>query len=323
MTAVDPTLIAALTGYERVGLDGALADAPYRLHRAIGRGSVLDFAYGWRFTDQWSGVWWPQGIAVGDYDDAPLALVSAYAKQDRRGNQQGARISVIDLRDAGHPAYRHVLLVSPRNTEDGVVLDPVPIHAGGIAWVGDRLLVAATFDGIRECRLSDIRRAPSGSGVFGYDFVLPEFARHEPSDSSVQGRMRYSFITVETGSGVRSDASSTKLVAGEYARDDSHRLARVTQSGDQTVVEQLFTPGIAHMQGAAVHNGIWYVSSSNGENRGGDLWSGPMDALRKHDRVLPPGPEALAVWPKRNQLWSVSEVPGRRWIYGIDLARLS
>ncbi|HEX4443370.1 MAG TPA: hypothetical protein VHZ81_07335 [Galbitalea sp.] len=322
-TPIDPTLVTAFTGYERVGLDGVLTGAPYRLHRAIGRGSLLEFAYGWRFADQWSGVWWPQGIAVGDYNGAPLALVSAYAKQDRHGNQQGARISVIDLRDAAHPAYRHVLLVSPRRTESGVVLDPVLIHAGGIAWMGDRLLVAATFDGIREFRLSDIRRVPRGSEIFGYDFVLPEFSHHEPADSSLQGRMRYSFITVETGSAIRSDASSAKLVAGEYARDDSHRLARVTQSGDQTVVEQSFIPGIVHMQGAALHNGTWYVSSSHGENRGGDLWSGPIDALRKRDRVLPPGPEALAVWPERNQLWSVSEVPGRRWIYGIDLARLT
>jgi hypothetical protein len=321
-TPIDPSLAASLSGYERVGLHGVLADAPYRLHRAFGRGSIVDFSYGWRFADQWSGIWWPQGIAVGDDNGVPLVLVSAYAKQDRRGERQGARISVVNLSDPVHPTYGHVLLVSPRRSDHGVELDPVHAHAGGIAWIGDRLLVAATFEGIREFRLSDILRAPNGSGMFGYDFVLPEFIAHRPPDAGRSDRLRYSFITAETGPGIRSDAPVTRLVAGEYARDDSHRLALVSQTGADTVVARTFTPGIVHMQGAAVHDGVWYVSSSHGENHGGDLWSGPADALRRHDRVLPPGPEALAVWPERNQLWSVSEIPGRRWIYAIDLARL-
>jgi hypothetical protein len=321
-TPVDPALVTELSAFARVGLGGALAGPRHRAHLAKPTGAAVVSGYAWRLIDEWSGTWWPQGIAVGDHNGIPVALVSWYAQPSRRG-ELGSRISVVDLRDARRPSYANVLLVSPRRSDAGVVLDPVLAHAGGIAWVGDRLLVAATFDGIREFRLSDILRADRRGGApFGYRHVLPELSHHRAIDVSAADRMRYSFLTVETGGAIGPDAASPTLVAGEYGRDDTHRLARLSQSGEQTLVEETFTPGIAHMQGAALNDGTWYVSSSRGATHGGDLWSGPIDALRKRDGVLPPGPEALAVWPERNQLWSVSEVPGRRWIYAMDLARL-
>jgi hypothetical protein len=319
---VDPALMTELSAFARVGLDGVLTGRRHRARRARPTGAAVASGYAWRLADEWSGTWWPQGIAVGDYNGIPLALVSWYAQPNRRG-EMGSRISVVDLRNPRRPSYAHVLLVSPRQSSAGAVLDPVLAHAGGIAWVGDRLLVAATFDGIREFRLSDLLRGTRrDASLFGYRYVLPEFAHHGAIDGSAVDRMRYSFLTVETGSGARPDAASLGLVAGEYGRDDTRRLARLSQSGDQTLVEQTFWPGIIHMQGAALNDGTWYVSSSRGGTHGGDLWTGPIDALRKHDGALPPGPEALAVWPERNQLWSVSEAVGRRWIYAMNLAHV-
>lgn len=320
-TPADSSLIGQVPEIERVGLDGALADAGYRMRRALGRGRLTELAYGWRFADQWTGIWWPQGIAVGDYDGAPISLVSWYAKQDRHGVRQGSRISVVDLRVASKPGYSHVLLVAPRATTDGVVLDPVLVHAGGIAWSGDRLLVAATRDGLLEFRLSDIYRLRS-TGPFGYQLVLPVAARHVPADPEDDERLRYSFLTVETGSAIRSDSSSLRLVAGEFAHDTMHRLVQLSQNGDRMDVTETLWPEIERMQGAALHNGTWYVTSSNGDRLGGDLWTGTAARLTKQDRALPPGPEALAVWPERNQLWSVSEVPGRRYLYAMDLAKI-
>jgi len=327
-THTDRTPAAVLPGFSVVGLGGVLARAPYRARAGSAPGSAVSRGFRWRLTDEWTGRWWPQGIAVGEYEGIPLALVSWYA-QPRRGVRQGARITVVDLRDRDRPRYRHVLLVEQRDSDAGVVLDPVLAHAGGIAWSGDRLLVAATFDGIREFRLGDILRSGHGTrGPFGYDFVLPQHGHHRAVEPHAKDRMRYSFLTVESGdeAGPATDDAGLlhlPLVAGEYHRDDAHRIARLMMSGERTLVRETHVPEIARMQGVALHDGTWFVSASRGERRGGDLWSGPIDALQQHEGVLPPGPEALAVWPERGELWSVSEIRGHRWLYSMKLADLA
>lgn len=330
-TLADRSLLSGLPGFSVAGLAGVLGGG-YRARAAAVPGSAVSFGYRWRLADEWTGTWWPQGIAVGEHDGVPLALVSWYA-QPRHGVEMGSRISVVDLRDPKRPSYRHVLLVSARRAGGATVLDPVLAHAGGIAWTGDRLLVAATFKGIREFRLGDILRSSSRRArPFGYEYVLPEFAHHMPVGTPATGaasvdRMRYSFLTVETGdTGDTGDTVSPReselsLVVGEYSRDDGHRLARLRMAADRSLVSETHLPGISQMQGVALHNGAWYVSASRGETHGGDLWSGPVDALHRREGALPPGPEALAVWPARNELWSVSEVRGKRWIYAIPLAQ--
>jgi hypothetical protein len=37
--------------------------------------------------------------------------------------------------------------------------------------------------------------------------------------------------------------------------------------------------------------------------------------------VLPTGPEDVTWWPQRGELWSLTEWPGRRWVYAIDADR--
>jgi hypothetical protein len=258
--------------------------------------------------------------------------VSWYA-QPRRGVSMGARVSVVDLRDPAHPRYHHVLLVSPRAGGDRVAFDPVAVHAGGLAWSGDRLFVAATFAGILEFRVSDIlavaTRTSRSVSPFGYRHVLPLHARHRPIDPRAGGRMRYSFLSLETESdtgagtgtdstGARDDGAETvRLVAGEYGPDDRLRLARLSIVPDGGVVDDTHTPGIAHMQGAALHDGSWFVSASRGDRANGDLWVGPTGSLVRHAGVLPPGPEDVTIRPGSDEPWSVSEYPGRRWLYSI------
>jgi len=329
-TAIDDALVASLADYTRVGLDGVRdtrgivgVGRPARARRASVPGYAVSFGYRWRWRDEWDQTWWPQGIAVGEHGGKPVALVSWYA-QGKRGVEQGSRISFVELSDPRRPSYRHVLLVSPRQTDAGVVLDPVLAHAGGIAWIGDRLLIAATFDGIREFRLGDILRAHRGRGPFGYDFVLPESAHHRALEPSAMQRMRYSFITSDPAAAA--DGGSN-LIVGEYGRDNVGRVARLTMSGDRSLITETYAPGIQHMQGAAVVRDrtsieTWFVSASNGQ-RSGDLWVGAIDNLRNLAGQLPPGPEALAVWQNRNQLWSVSEIPGKRFIYAMDVDRLT
>ena len=320
-SAADRALFTDLADrYDAVGLTGLLTDRGHRARRVRVPGSAVVDGFRWNLTDVWSRTWWPQGVAVGDHDGVPLAMASWFAQPRRRG-EQGARISVVDLRNPSRPRYHHVLLVSARREGSNVGFDPVRIHAGGIVWTGDRLFVAATFGGIREFRLSDILHARSGRNIFGYRHVLPEFARFSPPDDVAEGRMRYSFISRETGGDVPTGDDELRLVAGEYGTHDGHRLARMRITRDRSVVDEAHVPGIPHMQGAVFHDGTWFVTASRGDKRGGDLWVGSPGNMTRHEAVLPAGPEDLAVWPERRQLWSLSEYPGRRWMFALDLDR--
>lgn len=201
---------------------------------------------------------------------------------------RGTRITVVDLDSL---RYHHVLLVA------GGDLAPVSVHAGGIVWSGDRLLVAATFGGIREFRLSGILRTSRGR------FLLPQTAHLSPAE-----KFRYSFLADGTDG----------MVAGEYAKDDGGRLARLALSDDAVSVTDIHTPGVPEMQGAVFVDGKWAISSSRGDRQNGDLWVGEQGALARYEGALPPGPEDLAWSAERAQLWGVTEHPGRRWVFALD-----
>jgi hypothetical protein len=312
----DRTLLDRLPkGCVLVGLDGVLSSRPMRARPARVPGDRVD-GFRWRFRDRRSQRWWPQGIAVGDHAGVPIALVSWYA-QPKRERGAAARISIINLSDPKRPRYWHVLLVEARLTPSGTVFDPVAVHAGGIAWAGDRLLVAATFGGIREFRLADILRLPNRALEPGHLHALPQAAAYTPP-SGDQRRLRFSFLGAETGDAAADDS---RFVAGEYDAGHGGRLARVRLTSTGASVEQVTVPGISGMQGTALHAGVWFVSSSRG-TADGDLWVGKRGNIRR-ERGLPPGPEDLAVWPERNELWSVTEWPGKRWVFRQALPELT
>jgi hypothetical protein len=268
------------------GLAPLLTSRGRSLRPATAPGSLVASAFRWSGIDRWTQTWWPQGIAIGAFDGVPLAIVSWFSKP-RRGRHTGARISVIDL---NRLRYHHVLLV------EGPDFAPVSVHAGGIVWSGDRLLVAATHGGIREFRMSDIER-------HGRRLVLAQAGHLRPAQ-----RFRYSFLAEGTRG----------VVAGEYSTGLDGRLARLTLGADAIGVADIHSPGIPEMQGALLIDGVWVVSSSRGDRRNGDLWIGAEGALAKHEGALPPGPEDLAWFPERRQVWGATEHPGQRWVYAID-----
>jgi hypothetical protein len=321
------------TSSDTIGLTGLLAMHGRRARRVSVPGSAAVEGFRWAFRDRWTQTWWPQGVSVGEHEGIPLAMVSWYA-QPRHGRSMGSRLSILDLRDAVRPRYHHVLLVAPRRDGPAIAFDAVRVHAGGIAWAGDRIFVAATFGGIREFRLSDIVRVPSRgplprpTGPFGHRFLLPQFASYEPSAAEHDDRMRYSFVSLESAS---ADATSqaepadgggeVRLIVGEYGTSDKPRLGRMRLGDDGAVIDEIHVPGIAGMQGAVVHDGRWFVSAGRGDKSRGDLWIGTPGAMARRQGVLPPGPEDLAVWPERDQLWCVTEFPGKRWVFAMDLER--
>jgi hypothetical protein len=320
-------LEGSLAGRTRIGLAGLLAIRGHRARRVAVPGSAVE-GFRWRLRDVWNTTWWPQGIAPGEHFGRPVVITSWFA-QPKRGREMGSRISVVDLGDPRRLRYHHVLLVAPRREHGGIALDPVVVHAGGIAVSGDRLFVAATFGGIREFRLGDIMAAPPrgllqrllgrGSGPFGYRYLLPELASYGQEKKAAGERMRYSFLSLEAGG----QGDEVRLVSGEYSKDDERRLARLRLADGRTEIDEVHVPGIPQMQGVAVHEGRWFVSASQGDKVGGDLWVGDPASLVRLPNVLPPGPEDLALWPERRQLWCVSEFPGKRWVFGLDLDGIS
>jgi hypothetical protein len=332
----------------RVGVAGVLADLSRDARPVQVPGRAASWGFRWDDEDENSRWWWPQGITSSAHafptnlrDGRRVVLTSAYAKQV--GNvHMGSRISVVDVTDRGRVRYRHVLLVEATVDGDGAVgLGPVKIHAGGIVWHGEHLHVAATARGMVTFRLDDIIAAPvqdvrsrldRGGAVridtFGYRYVLPVRFGYEAETSRGAERLRYSFLSLDSGT------RPAELLAGEYGRGGmTTRLVHFPIDPDTSLPGigggQEVTPlrwsaqGLAAMQGATVVDDTYYVTTSAGRHRRGSLWVGVPGAFRRHRRALPVGPEDLTFWPETDELWSLSEHPGRRFVFAMDRGRLT
>lgn len=322
--------------HPRIGVEGLLRRRGIRAWpgRVPAKAAVEGFR--WGLFDSWTPRWWPQGVEVLD-DNEGLLVVSWFA-QTRRGSSQGARISVVDRRDPARPRYHHVLLVEPtRDSERKAAVAPIQVHAGGLARLGHRLYAAATFGGLRVFDLRDIMQL-TGRGLFGYRCVLPQSGHQRLHGGHGDERMRFSFVSVERGAtGGRGSAGGgagtgegtdggDHLIIGEFGpHQTGRRLGRIpvaglTPSAEPTAVTEVHEPGIPRMQGAAVIDGTWFVSASNGL-KPGDLWVGSGASWTCHRGVLPPGPEDLCATADGRRLWSLCEYPRRRWVYAMDPAR--
>jgi len=317
--------------HPRVGVAGVLGARGRRAR--VGRVPAPAATEGlrWAPLDGWSRRWWPQGIEVLQGADPARddALLVSWFAQQRRGFSQGARVTVVDRRDPRRPRYHHVLLVEPFRDGAAVGMRPVVIHAGGLAVVGSRLYAAATYGGLRRFDLGDILRV-RGRGPFGYPYVLPQSGHERLVGGENTGdgdeRMRFSFVSVERApKGGRGEGRSggEHLVVGEFGPEHhGRRLGRIPLAGADERVEviDLHEPGIARMQGATVVGGTWFVSASHG-SRPGDLWVGSGGTWARHPAVLPPGPEDLSASHDGRRLWSLSEYPGKRWVFAMDAER--
>ena len=345
--------VVAGGGGRRVGLRGVLADLNRRASVVRVRASAAHWGFGWDGEDARSTRWWPQGVSTSadhdrseEYDGRRIVLTSWYAK-DADGVNQGSRVSVVDVTDPDRIRYRHVLLVDVVVGADGAVgVRPLRVHAGGIVWRGRHLHVAGTARGISTFRLDDVVRVPEpgraapgpatagvGGVGLGYRYLLPVRFTYDASTEEGHEPMRYSFLSLDRGSGAAGQAGGPRLLAGEYGRRTGHtRLAdfamepttgllRTSVEGD-AVPLSLSPHGVEGMQGVAAVGDRWYVTTSAGRFLRGSMYVGRPGAFRRRARVLPAGVEDLAYWPSRDQLWSLSEYPGRRWVFAMDRARL-
>jgi hypothetical protein len=329
----------------RAGLDEVLDELNRRATQRSIPAVTAATGFTWEHDDSHDPEWWPQGIttsadasATGEVSGREVVMVSWYAhKQD--GFTKGTRLSIVDWTDPTKARYRHVLLVDPLDDKatDRVSFGPVPVHAGGIVWYGKFVFVAGTATGIRVFNVDDIIRVPAGGSrrtigidarghwhTYGYDYVLPESFAYKPGTARGIEKMRYSFLSLD-----RSASPQHHLVAGEYARKgQTTRLVRYAFDGDSGLLMtddhgeafpiDLIPNGVFGMQGATVVDDTWYVTTSNGRYRRGDLWIGePGKHLQRRRWRLAIGPEDITYWPQLDQLWTLCEYPGCRYVFGM------
>ena len=347
--ATDVDALAGRLG-GRVGLHGVLGDLNRRARVVRVPAPAAVWGFRWDREDMRSPRWWPQGISTcaeaqgpdgtggtGDSGVRSVLVTTAYA-QALDGPSHGARITVVDLTDPRDVRYRHVLLVEAFVRDDGAVdVRPVTVHAGGIVWHGRHLHVAGTARGLSSFRLDDVLRVPAGDATrlgirgdrvdaFGHRYVLPVRFTYDAHAEPGQEPMRYSFASLDRST------RPHEVVVGEYGRDTmSTRLARyevdpvtslLRADGDGRSLPTLLDDGgVPGMQGATVVDGTWYVTNSRGRYRLGSVWVGRPGHLRERRWQLPVGPEDLTYWPARDQLWSLSEYPGARYVFAMPRER--
>lgn len=329
----------------RVGVGPMLDDLNRRARRARVPGGAVAGGFRWNVADCLDKRWWPQGVtSSADASEQERVgrrrvLATSWYARNRRGVRKGSRISFVDLDTL---AYRHVLLVVPSLDDEGrLMLEGLPVHAGGIVWHGPFLHIAGTRRGLLTARPDDLMRVPDrfldhdrdtigvASGrpaTFGYRYVLPVVsAYHAEHDDGVEP-MRYSFLSLAR------DGADRLLVAGEYGRSAmSRRLLHypldtssygLLAHDDGTHRPRLVhAGGVGNMQGATIVDGRWYVTRSRGPWTRGTLCVGEPGAFAEHPRCLPMGPEDIAYWPSTDLLWSLSEWPGRRWVFSVPRSR--
>lgn len=267
----------------------------------------------WEPIDNADPTWWPQGLSTDaetGVRSASVVLAAWYAKGWRELLPNvAARVSVLSLAEQ---RYEHVLLVS--SGPFGRRL-PVPVHAGGLAWVGDLLLVADTQRGVRVFDLRDITKL--SEPIRGCRFALPQRERWTSSTPRGMAGVKFSFLSLDPTDG-------SWLLAGEYRYPgDGTRLLRYPLEplvfGRPSTAVEVVPAGLNSMQGVARIDQTYWVSGSRGSARRGRLWHRRGDTFDSFDDVLPIGCEDLSYDPLERRLWTQGEYPGRRRVVGLPL----
>lgn len=231
---------------------------------AVAGGSTVTIAQSVCFNDGDNATadWYPQGVTTvadmqadqqwgGGYQPV---LVSWYDHNDNAdGMVKGVRVSFMN-RDTG--AYRHVLLVYPREVSGIIDYDSVRVsqdntsgdyttalHAGGIVWYGNHLFVADTARGFRVFdmrRIFDLGASENGTtdgdhlvgyhqGTYygyGYRYVMPQIGSW--TRTSDTGTKCTDADLSPNFSHTSLDRSGTDhLLAGEYCAGDEATDGRV------------------------------------------------------------------------------------------------
>jgi len=271
----------------------------------------------WLSARTWTRRWYPQGVDLGEWRGRRTLAVSWF-RQELSGVHLASRVTFVDLERSRH---LDVFLVT---ADDDGELQPTPIHAGGLAWFGDRLFAAATGRGIWEFDLSEIREV---HGALAHRLSGGQ-GRGRRSTALVVARTRAHPVALRCSflGRVYDDAGEPvrRVLIGEHRPDGSGRIGEFSLpegEDDGFVEEDRFSPDITSMQGAVRWGDRYFVSQSD-HLRPGTLWSGGRTTLQRDAVPLPVGCEDLALDLEAGLLWTLGEHPWRRVVRGIPLARL-
>ena len=299
----------------RVGLDGVLSDLRRVAVPVTDEPDPAAIGLTWEQPDDDDPRWWPQGLstdAEAGGRAASVVLSAWYAKGWRGWHPNvAARVSVLSLAEQ---RYDHVLLAGSVYVP-GRRCWPVPVHAGGLAWCSNRLLVADTRRGVRIFDLRDITELDEP--VRGCRFALPQRGRWTSSSPQGTAAVKFSFLSLDPTDG-------GWLLAGEYRHPgDGARLLRYPLepllAGRTSAAVEVVPAGLASMQGAARVDGTYWVSGSRGAGRRGRLWRARGAEFESLDDALPIGCEDLSYDATAGRLWTQGEYPGRRRVVGLPL----
>jgi len=304
--------------------------------------------FSWNSGDANVDYWVPQGITgtasaypSGSYAGKKVALVAWYHKTEEDPGapmDKGVRVSFVDTTGMSNLKYRHALLVEPVNNGGTPDFNPVPVHAGGIAWYKNYLYVADTSKGLRVFDLSRILQVQTenkdwiglvsegkGYHAFKYKYVVPQVNRYSLCPESCCAR--FSFVSLDLST------NPPTLVAGEYSKDviagrlhrwlvdpDTGRLVTVGGAADSL---QAFFPGVLKMQGALSWDGQYFISSSRPKlswlPSPGTLFIGtPGSTLQ--ERSWPYPPQDLHYSMFSDNLWCQTEHPPNRYVFAVKMA---
>ncbi len=296
-------------------------------------------AYAWQSGDESVAYWIPQGI-TGSFDGSETGVVASrklvlvswyYSKEAEPGStaEKGVRIAIVDVTDPADVRYRFALLAEPVMDGARASFRSVPVHAGGLAWVGDRLYVPITGSGFRVFDLSRILKvdglddrigydaATAHYNAHGYSYVIPQIARHASTGTCAP---RFSFVALDRSS------SPPSLVSGEYdAASVAGRLYRwpLASNGElvrtdrgRVIADETWFEGESHVQGAMARNGKFWLSSSRPAGGAGELVR-TAPAMPSTRLGWSDSPEDLAFDPQAASVWSVSEGVDNRYLFEV------
>ncbi|TDD77795.1 hypothetical protein [Actinomadura rubrisoli] len=303
--------------------------------------------YCWDKEDFTTRTWVPQGVtSVSDaaadesFDGRPM-LVSWYAAT-------GIRVTFVN---PDRRTYRHVLLVYPTMKGRQATYGDIGVHAGGIAWFGNKLYVADTRAGLREFdmgQIYDLGQSKAGSTenpgwvgrhgdkyyAHGYRYVMPQTGSWQYVQGKAPlnrcrgaGPLRTSWTSID-----RTGWQQPVLIAGEYCAAARPRGRVVTWPlrvgtglggpGDIARATWAATLPDRKIQGGVRTHGYWWFSRNRDDGsreRRGELlltardWWGWDDVVR---RPASYGPEDLSCFRGQRRIWTVGEHAGKRALWG-------
>lgn len=325
-----------------------LADITADLNRAAvtvsatavpGQPAGVKQAFKWEAGDEAVTYWIPQGL-TGSFDRGGEPTVAGrklmlaswyYERANEPGSlaEKGVRIAIVDVTNPAAVAYRFALLVDPVMRDGHPDFDPVVIHAGGLAWVGDLLYVPVTGSGFRVFDLSRIFKlastddrlgydATAGYAAHGYRYAIPQVGAYE--ETGVCNAV-FSFVAVDRSTPVPT------LVTGEYnSTSIGGRLYRwpldpatghlQLTDANRVIADGAWFEGEGQVQGGLSRGATFWLSSSYPAGGGGALYRARED---QPSTQLPwvDAPEDLAWDPQANQLWSISEAVNARYVFAV------